>query len=123
MTDSEAAFLKAFIPTGVLTSKPDMREGGQRTQPLGIRRKRASCPSQTCSIPSSSVSRARCGTCFSRRSSGEMFHWVQFWTVTLRCLSAVHKRLAARCAVRVLKSAEPVSRRRGKPRGLWWAHS
>ncbi len=26
-----------LIPTGVLTSKPEMQEGGQRTQPLGIR--------------------------------------------------------------------------------------
>lgn len=41
-----------------------MREGGQRTQPLGIRREARLSPSQTCSIPSSSVSRARCGNCF-----------------------------------------------------------
>ncbi len=52
-----------------------------------------------------------------------MFHWVQFWTVTLRCLSAAQKRLVANTAVRLLKRAEPAGVRRGKPRGIFRAHS
>jgi hypothetical protein len=91
-----------------------MREGGQRTQPLGIRREARLSPSQTCSIPSSSVSRARCGNGFARSSSPSIFHWVQFWTVTLRCLSAAHKRLVASTAVRLLKRAEPAGARAGE---------
>jgi len=100
-----------------------MREGGQRTQPLGIRREARLSPSQTCSITSSSVSRARCGNGFARSSSPSMFHWVPFWAVTLRCLSAAQKRLVASTAVRLLKRAEPAGARRGKPRGFWRAHS
>ena len=73
-----------LIPTCVLTGKPEMRGGGQRTQPLGIRREARLSPSQTFSITSSRVSRARFGNCFSRSSSPSMFHWVPFWTVTLR---------------------------------------
>jgi hypothetical protein len=91
-----------------------MREGGQRTQPLGIRREARLSPSQTCSIPSSSVSRARCGNGFARSSSPSIFHWVQFWAVTLRCLSAAHKRLVASTAVRLLKRAEPAGARAGE---------
>jgi len=34
------SILLGLIPTCVLTGKPDMRGGGQRTQPLGIRLKR-----------------------------------------------------------------------------------
>jgi hypothetical protein len=109
--------------TCVLTSKPDMRGGGQRTQPLGIRQETRLSPSQTCSIPSSSVSRARCGYGLSRRSLPSMFHWVPFWTVTRRCLSAARKRLVASTAVRLLKRAEPAGARRGKPRGIFRAHS
>ena len=44
----------------------------------------------------------------------EMFHWVPFWTVTLRCLSAAHKRLVASTAVRLLKRAEPADARAGE---------
>ncbi len=71
-------------------------------------------PSQTCSITSSSVSRARCGNGLSRSSSPSMFHWVQFWTVPLRCLSAAQKRLVASTAVRLLKRAEPAGARAGE---------
>ena len=44
----------------------------------------------------------------------EMFHWVPFWTVTLRCLSAAQKRLVASTAVRLLKRASPAGGRVGE---------
>jgi hypothetical protein len=37
LSSLEVFHRKRAIPTGVLTGKPDMRGGGQRTQPLGIR--------------------------------------------------------------------------------------
>ena len=52
---------KRAIPTGVLTGKPDMRGGGHRTQPLGIRREARLSPSRTFSI-------SPCPPCWSRRS-------------------------------------------------------
>jgi len=57
----------------------------------------------------------------------EMFHWVPFWTVTLRCLRAAHKRLVASMAVRLLKRAKP-SGAQGKAQrllagSLVWASS
>src|SRR5579871_4809599 len=54
-------------------------------------------------------------TCCSRRSSLSMVPWVPFWTVTSRCISAIHTRLIARCAVRVQKSVKPTLWREGKP--------
>jgi len=74
------SILLGLLPTCVLTSQPEMREGGQRTPPLLIRREARLSPSQTFSLTSSSVSRARCGNGLSRRSSPSMFHWVPFWT-------------------------------------------
>jgi len=101
-----------------------MREGGQRTPPLLIRREARLSPSQTFSLTSSSVSRARCGNGLSRRFSPSLFHWVPFWTVTLRCLSAAHQRLVARYAVRAaLENRARWRARRGKPRGIFRAHS
>jgi hypothetical protein len=93
------------IPTCVLTGKPEMRGVGHRTQPLGIRREARLSLSQTFSITSSSVSRARYSNYFSRSSSPSMFHRVQFWAVTLRCISAARSRLVASTAVRLLKRA------------------
>jgi hypothetical protein len=97
------SFLRV-IPTCVLTGKPEMREVGHRTQPLGIR--------LTLLEPIADLLDH-----LIKRVQSQVWHllFAQFLfidvplgsvrTVTLRCISAARSRLVASTAVRLLKRA------------------
>ena len=67
-----------------------MRGGGQRTQPLGIRLKLLEPIADLLAHLIKRVQSQMWPRLFAPFLL-EMFHWVQFWTVTLRCLSAVQE--------------------------------
>ena len=67
-----------------------MRGGGQRTQPLGIRLKLLEPITDLLAHLIKRIQSQMWPLLFAPFLL-EMFHWVQFWTVTLRCLSAVQE--------------------------------
>ena len=79
-----------LILTCVLTGEPDMRGGGQRTQSLGIRLTLLKPIADLLDHLIKRVQSQMWPLLFAQVLL-EMFHWVQFWTVTLRCLSAVQE--------------------------------
>ena len=99
-----------------------MREVGHRMQPLGIRLKLLESIADLLDHLIKRV-QSQMWQLREKQFLPEIFHWVQFWTVILRCISAVQKRIIASTAVHLLKRTKPAGARRGKSRGFWRVHS